>query len=343
MQPDREDAPEIDPLTGDVQPTSEPADDEIRSLVDEMKITLDKLVRDKASRGDVKLVQTALAELRYAFKVFGKLKGRRKVSVFGSARTPVDDPNYLLAEEFGRKIAALGYMVITGAACGIMEAGHQGAGREASIGLNIMLPFEQKSNPVIFGDDKLMHMKYFFTRKLLFIKESDAIVLFPGGFGTHDEGFEALTLVQTGKSHLFPLVLVAAPGDDYWVKWVEFVEGVLVPRRMVSPEDVALFKLCHTADEAAEEIQTFYRVYHSSRYVKRDLVLRMQKSLPESLMADIRVEFKDICVSGTFEQTAALPLEKNEGHLSHLPRLVFRFDRHHHARLRQLIDRINQS
>jgi len=233
-------------------------------------------------------------------------------------------------------------MVITGAASGIMEAGHIGAGRAKSIGLNIMLPFEQSANPVIHGDPKLMNLKYFFTRKLLLIKESDAIVLFPGGFGTHDEGFEALTLIQTGKSHLVPVVLIEAPGGTYWRRWLEFVEVELLGRGMISPEDVRLYKLCYTAEEAVTEVATFYKVYHSARYVKNDLVLRLQKTLSDATMEEISRDFQDICVKGTFQQSDALPMEKNEAHLRHLPRMRFRFDRHHHARLRMLIDRINQ-
>src|SRR5207237_10529043 len=173
------------------------------------------------------------------FKVFAPLRNRRKCTVFGSARTKPDNPSFQQAVEFGREIAAAGFMVITGAASGIMEAGHVGAGRDNSIGINILLPFEQYANPIIAGDVKLMHLKYFFTRKLLFVKESDGIALFPGGFGTQDEGFEVLTLVQTGKSHLFPIVLIDEPGGDYWRRWQSFVEDVLVARQMISPDDLA--------------------------------------------------------------------------------------------------------
>src|SRR5882762_7883636 len=240
----------------------------IDELVQQIKDTADKLLRDKANRGDVKLLSTALRELRYAFKVFAPYRGRRKVTVFGSARTPTSDPGYKQAVEFGRRLAQEGFMVVTGAASGIMEAGHVGAGRENSIGVNILLPFEQSANSVIAGDTKLMHLKYFFTRKLLFVKESDAVVLFPGGFGTMDEGFEVLTLVQTGKSHLFPIVLVDAPGDDYWDRWLTFVKEVLDKRGLISPADLSLFRRTDSADEAVAEIVGFYRVYHSMRYVR---------------------------------------------------------------------------
>src|SRR5207253_2554949 len=228
-------------------------------LVADLKTTADKFVKDGASRGDLKLLSVALRELRYSFKVFSGLKNRRKVTVFGSARTPPSDPSYQAAVDFGRLMAEHGYMVITGAAQGIMEAGHVGAGRENSVGINILLPFEQSANPVIAGDVKLMHLKYFFTRKLLFVKESDAIALFPGGFGTQDEGFEVLTLVQTGKSHIFPIVMVEEPGGDYWRQWQRYVEDVLLGRGMISPEDLALFKVTDSVDEAVNDVQQFSR------------------------------------------------------------------------------------
>jgi uncharacterized protein (TIGR00730 family) len=316
---------------------------EILPYVQQLKETADKLLRDGANRGDVKLLSTALRELRYAFKVFSAYKHRRKVTVFGSARTHADHPAYLAAVEFGRRIADAGYMVITGAASGIMEAGHRGAGRENSIGVNIMLPFEQSANPIIAGDLKLMHLKYFFTRKLLFVKESDAIVLFPGGFGTHDEGWEVLTLIQTGKSHMFPVVFLDQPGGSYWKAWQQFVESVLLPEGYISPPDLSLYKVTDSIDEAVEEVQTFYRVYHSMRYVKNDLVFRLQRPLSEATLERVRSEFGDIIKGGTFEQTGPLAVEGNEPQLTHLTRLRFRFDRHGHGRLRQLIDLINRS
>src|SRR5438874_12560929 len=210
----------------------------IEQLVQQLKETADKLIRDQANRGDVKLLSTALKELRYAFKVFAPNRQRRKVAVFGSDRLIADHPAYAQAVEFSRRMVESRFMVITGAASGIMEAGHVGAGRENSIGVNILLPFEQDANAIIAGDVKLMHLKYFFTRKLLFVKESDAVALFPGGFGTLDEGFEVLTLVQTGKSHIFPIVMVDEPGGDYWTQWLHFVERVLVGSNLISPDDV---------------------------------------------------------------------------------------------------------
>jgi uncharacterized protein (TIGR00730 family) len=314
----------------------------IEHLVQQLKETADKLIRDHANRGDVKLLSTALKELRYAFKVFAPYRNRRKVTVFGSARVPAEDASYQQAVAFSRRVAEAGFMVITGAARGIMEAGHVGAGRENSIGVNILLPFEQYANAIIAGDNKLMHLKYFFTRKLLFVKESDAVALFPGGFGTLDEGFEVLTLVQTGKSHIFPIVLVDTPGCGYWGPWLEYVDKVLLRRNLISPPDMSLFKVTDSVEEAAQEVVTFYRVYHSMRYVRGDLVLRLQHRLSESLMTMIRSEYADILEGGTFEQTTALPAEANDPHLAQLPRLVFRFDRHNLGRLRMLIDTINR-
>jgi uncharacterized protein (TIGR00730 family) len=324
-----------DPLPDEREPIG------IEALVQQIKETADKLIRDRAGRADVKLLNTALKELRYSFKVFSGYKQRRKVTVFGSARLPADHPAYAQAVEFSRRVAEAGYMVITGAASGIMEAGHVGAGREASIGVNILLPFEQSANSVIAGDNKLMHLKYFFTRKLLFVKESDAVALFPGGFGTQDECFEVLTLVQTGKSHLFPIVMVDEPGGDYWKLWRRYIEEVLLGRHMISPADLALFKVTDSVEEAVAEVLTFYRVYHSMRYVGGELVLRLQHKLPEASLDFIRREFADIVEAGTFEQGPALPAEANETHLLDLPRLRFRFDRRNLGRLRMLIDLIN--
>lgn len=323
-------------LAGDRKPVG------TEHLILQIKETADKLLRDQANRGDVKLISTALRELRYSFWVFSKYRNRPKVTVFGSARLKQDHPACLAAVEFSRRMAEAGFMVITGAASGIMEAGHVGAGRENSIGVNILLPFEQSANAVIADDFKLMHLKYFFTRKLLFVKESQGIALFPGGFGTLDEGFEVLTLVQTGKSHLFPIVMVDEPGGDYWKRWLQYVEDALLARGMISPADLALFKVTDSIDEAVAEMIDFYRVYHSMRYVLPDLVLRLKRRLSEPLLESIRKEFADILEGGTFEQTTALPEEANEIELADLPRLRFRFDRRSLGRLRMLVDRINR-
>ncbi len=314
----------------------------IEQMVQQMRETADKLIRDGASRGDVKLINTALKELRYCLKVFSGFRQYRKVTVFGSARLPASDPAYHAAVDFSRQLAEAHWMIITGAAAGIMEAGHVGAGKERSIGVNILLPFEQHANSIIHGDPKLMHLKYFFTRKLLFVKESDAVALFPGGFGTQDEGFEALTLVQTGKSHLFPIVLVDAPGGDYWQHWQHFIEKVLLARGLISPADLALYKIASSPDEAVQEVLRFYRIYHSMRYVGDDLVFRLLQPLTVEKLERLRTEFADIVVRGTIEQVAALPAEASDTHILHLPRLRFLFDRKNMGRLRQMIDRINE-
>lgn len=311
-------------------------------FVQQIKETAEKLLRDETSRGDVKLLNTALKELRYAFKVFSAYRKRRKVSVFGSARLPLEHPDCIQAIEFGKRMAEAGYMVITGAANGIMEAGHVGAGKDESIGVNIMLPFEQEANSIIANDVKLMHMKYFFTRKLLFVKESDAIALFPGGFGTQDEGFEALTLVQTGKSHLFPIIMCEAKGGDYWTSWEKYIVDVLLKRKMISPEDLALFRVTDSVDEAVQEVCQFYRVYHSMRYVKNDLVLRLTKKPGKSILREINRNFREVLVTGEFEIREALPAEANEPSLAQLPRLCFHFNRKSLGRLRMLINFLNQ-
>ena len=313
----------------------------IEEFVRQIKETADKLATDGANRGDAKLLASAFKELRHCFRVFAQYRGQRKATVFGSARTPPTHPAYLAAVEFSRKIAAEGWRVITGAASGIMEAGHVGAGRDASFGLNILLPFEQQANPVILGDSKLMNLRYFFTRKLVFIKESDAVVLFPGGFGTHDEAFETLTLIQTGKTHVFPIVLVDEPGGTYWSRWQEFVKEGLLEKGYIGQQDLSLYKITDSPDDAVQEVVNFYKVYHSMRYVRGELVLRLSSPLSQALLDDLRLNFTDILTGGTFEQCGMLPMEANEPALKDMPRLRFKFNRHHHGRLRELINAIN--
>jgi uncharacterized protein (TIGR00730 family) len=312
-------------------------------FVREIKEAADKLLADGASRGDVKLLCTAFKELRHCFKVFARYKGKRKATVFGSARTKPDHPTYQQALEFGRRMREAGWLLVTGAGAGIMEAGHVGAGRDASMGLNILLPFEQAANPVMAGNDKLMTMRYFFTRKLMFVKETDAIVLFPGGFGTHDEGFEVLTLIQTGKSHIFPVVLVDQPGGTYWSEWSSFIEGELKANGLISPADTSLYRITHSVDEAVEEVTGFYRVYQSMRYVRKDLIVRLNHPISDELLERLNEDFKDIIWEGKIERAEADPLEANEPELLHLPRLRFRFDRHGHSRFRQMIDLLNRN
>ncbi len=317
----------------------------VEELVQQIKESADLLLQDKADRGDVKILATTIRELRHALALFARYRHRRKVTIFGSARTSRDAPVYQAAVTFARKMVELGYMVITGAASGIMEAGHVGAGKENSLGINIRLPFEQAANPIIADDDqRLVNFKYFFTRKLMFAKEASAVALFPGGFGTLDEGFEVLTLVQTGKSHMFPIVLIDEPGGDYWRAFDKFIREMLLARNYISPQDLALYKITDNVDEAVAEIRQFYRVYHSMRYVgrKHHLVLRLRTPLPPELIERLRHEFADIVAGDTFELVGPDPEESNDSHLAMLPRLRFQFDRRSLGRLRQLIDFINR-
>jgi uncharacterized protein (TIGR00730 family) len=315
----------------------------IAELIETIKESADKLAHDHASRGDLKILSRTLMELRYAFKVFSPYRKHRKVTVFGSARTGKDDPAYVQAVEFGQKMASNDWFVITGAASGIMEASHVGAGREHAMGLNILLPFEQTANPVILGDSKLVYMKYFFTRKLMFVKESDAFCLMPGGFGTLDEGLEVMTLLQTGKHDMMPVVLLDDPGGDYWKTFDDFVKKQLLNRGMISPEDLSLYRLTDQVDEAVSEILGFYRVYHSMRYVHNHLVFRLKQTIPDAQLAKINELFHDILVEGQYVMGVPLPEEKDEPELAEFPRLIFHFNRRAFGRLRQLIDFINRS
>ncbi len=314
----------------------------IVDLIDQIKESADKLAVDHTSRGDLKILSRTLRELRYAFKVFTPYRTRRKVTVFGSARTRPDESTYQQAVEFGRAMAAQKWLVVTGAASGIMEAGHVGAGRENSMGLNIMLPFEQYANPVIAGDVKLVHMKYFFTRKLMFVKECDAVCLLPGGFGTLDEGLEVLTLLQTGKRDVVPVVFLDAPGGTFWREFEQFVERRLLGDGLISPEDLSLYKLTDSVEAAVTEILQFYNVYQSMRYVRNKLVLRLKQAPSSELLEAINAEFTDILTSGAFETSGPLSEEKDEPELADYPRLVFRFNRRSLGRLRKLIDAINR-
>lgn len=312
-------------------------------LIERIRESANKLERDGSSRGDLKLLSRALRELRYAFKVFSPYRRTRKVTVFGSARTQPDQPAYQHAVAFGKFIAEQGWMVITGAASGIMEAGHVGAGREKSMGLNIMLPFEQSANPVIEGDDKLVHMKYFFTRKLMFVKECHAVVCLPGGFGTLDEALEVLTLLQTGKRELLPLVLLDPPGGSYWTNFCAFVRKELLGGGMISAEDESLYLVTDSVDEAVDELVTFYRVYHSMRYVRKHLVFRIHRALDDKTLADLNQRFAGILVEGEIKQVEALPEENDEPELAEMTRLKFQFDRRSHGQLRDMVDAINRS
>jgi uncharacterized protein (TIGR00730 family) len=320
----------------------EPAPQRIAELIERIRESADKLAKDRTSRGDLKILSRTLRELRYAFKVFAPYRTHRKVTMFGSARTHPDQPAYTQAVEFARRMAECEWMVVTGAASGIMEAGHLGAGRKNSMGLNILLPFEQAANRIIAGDPKLVHMKYFFTRKLMFVKESDAVCLLPGGFGTLDEGLEVLTLLQTGKRDMIPVVLLDEPGGDYWTALDGFIRRNLLARGMISEVDLTLYRRTDSVAEAVSEIIGFFRVYHSMRYVHDKLVLRLTQPAGDKLLEDLDAGFSDILSGGGFTAGGPLPEEKDEPTLAHLPRLIFQFNRYDFGRLRQLIDRVNE-
>ena len=328
---------------GSPLPTESASPDLARTtqMLDEMRETVDKLERDHAVPGDVRIMSRAMKELRYAFKMFTPYRRARKVTVFGSARTLPDNASYQQAVDYGRRMAEAGWYVVTGAGGGIMEAAHVGAGREMSMGLNIMLPFEQESNRIINDDKKLVHLKYFFTRKLLFVKEVHAVVVFPGGFGTLDELFETITLIQTGKRDLMPIVVVDAPGENYFADLVVYMQKQLLAAKLISPDDLSLMKVTNTVAEAFDEVIGFYTVYNSMRYVKEKLYLRLHQAPSAEFLARLNKEFRDIIVEGNIESVPAHPFEADEPHLADLPRIAFTFNRRALARLRMMVDLIN--
>ena len=313
-----------------------------RKLAQEIVTTSLKLAREQINSLDRKIVNSTLKELRHAFRVFHPYKGVRKVTIFGSARTEKGDPEYAVARDFSREIAERGWMVITGAGPGIMEAGHEGAGSQASFGVNILLPFEAKPNLHIADDAKLINFKYFFTRKLTFIKEADAFVLLPGGFGTLDEAFELLTLVQTGKAALQPIVLLDRPGGTYWANFERFLRDELLARQYIHEEDLRLYRRVQDPAEAVREIDNFYKAYHSQRIVGRRLVLRLNEAPADGTLEVLSEEFKDILGNKPIEPTQASSAEIRDDDVPHLPRIALAFDRTHTGRLRLLVDRLNE-
>jgi uncharacterized protein (TIGR00730 family) len=300
-----------------------------------------KLLKDVEARGDVRVIQTALRELRYAYKLFAPHADVRKVTMFGSARTLPTKAEYAQAVEFARHIAAEGWMVITGAGPGIMQAGHEGAGPEKSFGANIRLPWEQSANPIIQHDKKLITFKYFFTRKLIFLRHSDAIVLFPGGFGTMDEGYEALTLMQTGKGRIMPLVLMDRPGGSYWRTWDKQIREHLLRNQFISPEDLHLYHVTDDSAEAVRLITRFYRNYHSMRFVHELLVIRLKHSPTSYAIEGLNQDFKDIISGEPIHTIEPTPEEREDNQCLELPRIAFGFNRRDYGRLRQLIDVLN--
>jgi hypothetical protein len=312
--------------------------------------TLLRMTEEDIDRLDWKILKASLQDMERAFQVFHQYRHVRKIAVFGSARLPAESEEYKIAAQFCRSITDQGFMVMTGAGGGIMEAANKGAGAAHSFGLNIQLPFEQYSNPFIDGDPKLINFKYFFTRKLFFLREADAIAAFPGGFGTQDEAFECLTLIQTGKSSPVPMIFIDQPGGTYWQNWDHYIQTQLIARELISPEDRQMYTLTDDLQTACDAISTFYRVYHSSRYVDDKLVIRLNHELTDAQVETLNRDFTDIVVSGRIEKSRMLPgeilhqqplpqqvLDATE----HLPRLVFHFNQRDHGRLYQMISVIN--
>jgi len=312
-------------------------------LIEEMIVTALRMAREKMSVADLKLISRSMKEMRYAAKVFANYQAFRKVGIFGSARVAQDSPEAKVAEEFCRQIVAENFMIITGGGDGIMGAAQRGAGRDMSFGLNIRLPFEQRANLTIEGDKKLINFNYFFTRKLTFVKEPHALALFPGGLGTLDESFELLTLMQTGKARIIPVVMLDKTDGDYWETWLTFVTEHLYKIGFVSEEDFHLFKIFHDINAAVDEITGFYRVYHSVRWVGQKLVIRLVRPLTSAAVAQLNDEFSDLLLRGAIVQGKALPQERNEPEVVGLPRLISSPHRRSFGRFRQLIDAINRA
>lgn len=313
-----------------------------RRLYRSMLDTVAALAREGTDVIDLKVADTALAEMAEAFRVFQPLRKRMKVTIFGSARTEPDHPAYRQARALAAAMSGAGWMVVTGAGPGIMAAGMEGAGRDQSIGVNIRLPHEQGANRFIAQDPKLVEMRYFFTRKLMLLKESDGFIVLPGGFGTLDEGFELLTLLQTGKAEPAPMVLLDVPGGTFWHGWSRFLAEEVEPRGLVSADDRAFFTITDDVSVATSELLAFYRNYRSCRWVGDLLVLRMAVHPDKAQLADLNRRFADIVASGVIRKIDPLPPERADDDVVDLPRLALRFDKVHYGRLRQLIDTVNE-
>lgn len=319
------------------------SDDENFCLLAEMLTTSIRLSRGAVTQGDFKMMNRALKEMRIASEVFHPYAKVKKVGIFGSARTKPEEEEYITTVKFAARMREEGFMTITGAGPGIMAAGNEGAGREASFGLNISLPFESLANSFIAGDEKLIDFNYFFTRKLSFVKEADAAVAMPGGFGTMDEIFEALTLIQTGKAVIYPLVLLDAKGGTYWKFWNQFMKEHLMRLSLISETDFALYKVTDDVEEAVSEIVNFYSNFHSYRYIGDKLVIRLQDKIEPKAFSKLSKQFADIIKSGEMKQSGALREERDESALADLPRIVLRHGRSDFGRLRQFIDAVNKA
>jgi len=330
---------EIDSLVSDLLDKSEIKLN--RRLIAELIKESLQLGNDATSTLNLKIASASIAEMREAFAMFAPFSERKKVTIFGSARTTKNDPVYKQTQAVAAKLASDGWMVVTGAGPGIMEAGMSGAGREMSIGVSIRLPFETSANEVIAGDEKYVAMRYFFTRKLMLVKESQAFICVPGGFGTLDEMFELLTLSQTGKGNPVPIVVLDLPNDPFWGELDSFIKKTLLPRKLVSEQDLALYRICSSVDEAVSEIDKFYSVYNSMRFVGKRLVLRLNRQISDAHLSKLNKDFSDICMNSSLERITATKAEIDDKDLPDKPRLAFQFARRDFGRLRQLIDAIN--
>ncbi|SDK73929.1 hypothetical protein SAMN05216189_104934 [Pseudomonas delhiensis] len=318
-----------------------PGDSPNLPLYREMLFTVARMAQADRNRWDAKIMLQTLREMEHAFATLEQFKRRRKVTVFGSARTPPDHPLYALARDLGRTLARYDLMVVTGAGGGIMAAAHEGAGLENSLGFNITLPFEQQANHTVAGTNNLLSFHFFFLRKLFFVKEADALVLCPGGFGTLDEALEVLTLIQTGKSPLVPVVLLDQPGGHYWEQALQFMQEQLLDNRYILPSDMHLMKLARSVEDAVGEIAHFYSNFHSSRWLKDNFVIRLNHRLSDSAMQRLHEEFGNLCLHDGFHQQACGELEKDEPEFTKLTRLAFAFNGRDHGRLRELVNFIN--
>ncbi len=315
--------------------------DETAEFYRQMLTTIAKLSCDQRDLGDIKIINSTLKELRYAFKIFAPYRNTRKIVMFGSHKISDRSAEYKMAEQFARKISEKGWMVITGGGGGIMEAGNKGAGPGKSFAVNIKLPTEQVPNPYVRGE-KLVTLKYFFTRKLVFLKESDATVLFPGGFGTHDEGFEVLTLLQTGKNNPRPLIFVDTLFGTYWKSWLKFLEDGIMKKNLLYKNDLNLFKVVNTVHDAVNEVMNFYKVYNSLRYVGNRTILRLNKEISDDQIEKLSRKHKDILVSGKIESCKPTPEEIKTKDKLDLFRLSMHFDKVSYGRLMALISDINK-
>ena len=314
---------------------------ENRDLIAEILVTAFRLGNENADRGELKLVNNALKELRHAFHVFSPYRDHRKATLFGSARIKKDDPTYRSARQFGAEMVKRDWMVMTGAGPGIMAAGLEGAGTENSFGINIDLPFENTANPFIADDPKLINFKYFFTRKVTFMKESHGYALLPGGFGTMDEAFELLTLMQTGKSPISPVVLLDPPGSTYWERWVDFIRTELLEGQLISENDLAFIHVTSDPAQAADHLSHFYSTFHSIRFVAGRLVLRLNRPVEDAELSALNSEFGDLLESGNIERIEATSAELSDDDQVNLHRLALRYHRAGQSRVRLLIDALN--